>query len=264
VDAERIDTVVIASEGAQIRDAEGWLIECLIEGVEVIPTPVLIENLTKRIPLDGLGEHWPISMPLRLRNTDVMPRVAKRALDIAASVVGLLILAPLFPWIALAIYLESPGPIIYSQERVGRAGKIFRIHKFRSMIPDAEQDGPVWASPGDDRVTRVGRLLRASHLDELPQIWNVLRGEMSAVGPRPERPEFVGRLAEEIPAYELRHAVKPGMAGWAVIKQGYVASVEHAFTKTEYDLYYVKHQSLWFDLVILAKTVIRVATFRGR
>jgi lipopolysaccharide/colanic/teichoic acid biosynthesis glycosyltransferase len=132
------------------------------------------------------------------------------------------------------------------------------------MIPDAEKDRPVWAKKDDPRVTRIGRLLRKTHVDEFPQFYNILKGEMSAVGPRPERPEFVEELAKEIPFYRIRHAVKPGMAGWGLVKQGYGASKEDALVKLQYDLYYIKHQSLWFDLIILIKTILDTLTLRGR
>ncbi|MDH4138598.1 MAG: sugar transferase, partial [Anaerolineae bacterium] len=140
----------------------------------------------------------------------------------------------------------------------------FRVYKFRSMVPDAEKDKAVWAQENDRRVTRVGRLLRRAHVDEFPQFINILKGEMSAVGPRPERPDFVEELAREIPFYRVRHAVKPGMAGWGLVKQGYGASKEDALLKLQYDLYYIKHQSLWLDAVILLKTIVDTLTFRGR
>jgi exopolysaccharide biosynthesis polyprenyl glycosylphosphotransferase len=188
----------------------------------------------------------------------------KRAMDIVLASLGMLFLAPFFPFIAAAIYLDSPGPIFYRQERVGKGGRIFRVYKFRSMVPDAEKGRAVWAKEDDPRVTRVGRILRRTHVDEFPQFLNILKGEMSAVGPRPERPEFVEELAKEIPFYRMRHAVKPGMAGWGLVKQGYGASKEDALLKLQYDLYYIKHQSLWLDIVILLKTIVDTLTLRGR
>ena len=185
-------------------------------------------------------------------------------MDLILASLGMLVLAVLFPLIALAIYLDSPGPIFYTQERVGKGGRVFRIYKFRSMVPDAEKGRAVWAQENDPRVTRVGRILRRTHLDEFPQFWNILKGEMSAVGPRPERPEFVEELAREIPFYRVRHAVKPGMAGWALVKYGYASSKEDALIRLQYDLYYIKHWSPWLDLVILCKTVVDTLTFRGR
>jgi len=168
------------------------------------------------------------------------------------------------PFIALAIYLDSSGPIFYTQERIGRGGKMFRVYKFRSMIIEAEKKGAVWATEGDSRITRVGKFLRKTHVDEFPQFLNILKGEMSAVGPRPERPEFVKELAQEIPFYRVRHAVKPGMAGWGLVNQGYGSSKEDALIKLQYDLYYIKHQSLWLDVVILLKTILDTLSFGGR
>jgi exopolysaccharide biosynthesis polyprenyl glycosylphosphotransferase len=188
----------------------------------------------------------------------------KRAMDIVLASLGLLLMAPFFPLIALAIYLDSPGPIFYTQERVGERGRVFRVYKFRSMVPDAEKGRAVWARENDPRVTRVGRFLRKTHIDEFPQFLNILKGEMSAMGPRPERPEFVEELAKEIPFYRVRHAVKPGMAGWALVKYGYASSKEDALLRLQYDLYYIKHWSPWLDLVILLKTVVDTLTLRGR
>jgi lipopolysaccharide/colanic/teichoic acid biosynthesis glycosyltransferase len=164
--------------------------------------------------------------------------------------------------IALLIKIESKGPVFYSQRRVGKNGTEFRLHKFRSMVKNAESAAPVWAKENDHRVTRVGRVLRALHLDELPQLWNVLRGEMSLVGPRPERPEFVSRLEREISFYALRHFVKPGLSGWAQINYPYAASTKDSKEKLEYDLYYISRMNLVFDLKILIETLSGV--FPGR
>jgi lipopolysaccharide/colanic/teichoic acid biosynthesis glycosyltransferase len=185
-------------------------------------------------------------------------------MDITLASLGLLLLAFTTPFIALAIYLDSPGSIFYSQERVGKRGQVFRAYKFRSMVPDAEKDGVAWAEENDRRITRVGRLLRKTHVDEFPQFLNILRGQMSAVGPRPERPEFVAELAGEIPFFRVRHAVRPGMAGWALVKHGYGGTREDTLLKLQYDLYYIKHQSLWLDVVILLKTLVESFALRGR
>jgi len=179
---------------------------------------------------------------------------AKRALDLGLGLVLLVLLLPLLLLIALAVVLDDPGPALYAQVRVGRGGAPFRLLKFRSMVRDAERDGPRWASLGDPRVTRVGRVIRRYRLDELPQLLNVLAGEMSLVGPRPERPEFVPRLAAALPGYDERHLVKPGLTGWAQVEQGYAASVEDAAAKLRHDLYYVAHRSLALDLLVLART----------
>jgi lipopolysaccharide/colanic/teichoic acid biosynthesis glycosyltransferase len=157
---------------------------------------------------------------------------------------------------AIAIKLDSAGPMLYSQERVGENGRVFKIYKFRSMRTDAEQSGkPIWAKNGDDRITRAGRFIRKTRLDELPQLWNVMRGDMSFVGPRPERPFFVDQLAKEIPFYLQRHALKPGITGWAQVKYRYGSTVEDAMEKLRYDLYYIKHLSVFFDLTIVLDTV---------
>jgi exopolysaccharide biosynthesis polyprenyl glycosylphosphotransferase len=260
----RVSTLILAIT----REVDGNLLQilmdCLELGVEIVPMPVLYEQLTGRVPIEHVGENWYVAMPVSHPLTRPFNRAIKRAMDIALASIGLLVMAPLFPFIALAIYLDSPGPIFYTQERVGQGGRIFRIYKFRSMVPKAERGKAVWAQVDDPRVTRVGRFLRRTHLDEFPQLWNVLRGEMSVVGPRPERPEFVAELAREIPFYRVRHAIKPGMAGWALVRHGYVASKEEAMIRLQYDLYYIKHWSPWLDLVILLKTVMDTLAGRGR
>lgn len=184
----------------------------------------------------------------------------KRSFDVFLSLAVLLAFSPLLFLAALAIKMETPGPAIYRQTRVGRGGKLFKVFKLRSMTADAEKDGPQYASVNDARITRVGRILRRFRLDEIPQAINVLRGEMSFVGPRPERPEFVKELEREIPNYHCRHMVKPGITGWAQVKYEYAASVEGARHKLRYDLYYIQNFSLFLDLLILLMTV-RVALF---
>lgn len=240
------------------------LSDCLDLGVEIVPMPVLYEQLTGRVPVEHLGSNWYVAMPLCHPGTGSLWPLVNRLFDIVSASLGLFFLGLAFPFIAVAIYLDAPGPIFYIQERVGKGGKRFRVYKFRSMIPGAEKGHAVWAKKDDDRVTRVGKLLRKTHVDEFPQFLNILKGEMSAVGPRPERPEFVEELVKEIPFYRVRHAVKPGMAGWGLVKQGYGASKEDALIKLQYDLYYIKHQSLWLDIVILLKTIFDTLTFGGR
>ena len=179
------------------------------------------------------------------------------------AVVGLTLSSPLLLLTALAVRLESPGPILYAQERVGERGRMFTLYKFRSMRADAERGTPIWARDRDDRVTRIGRFIRVTRLDELPQLWNVLCGDMSFVGPRPERPFFVEQLAEAIPFYRQRHAVKPGITGWAQVKYRYGASIEDAREKLRYDLYYVKHMSIVFDMTIVFDTVKVILSGKG-
>lgn len=259
-----INTLVLAITHSVNGELLQTLMDCLELGVEIVPMPVLYEQLTGRVPIEHVGSHWHVAMPIDHPGTGAVWPMVKRLSDIVLASAGLLVMLPFFPVIALAIYLDSPGPVFYTQDRVGKNGRVFKLYKFRTMKVDAEKDGPKWAEKNDQRVTRVGKLLRATHVDEFPQFINILKGEMSAVGPRPERPEFVEELAKEIPFYRVRHAVKPGMAGWGLVKQGYGASKEDALIKLQYDLYYIKHQSLWLDMVILIKTIIDTVTFRGR
>src|SRR5271165_4476205 len=229
------------------------------------------EDQLGRIDLDDLAPAAPdvgtaagalpaVIAPAIVAPTAPSAALARRILDIALAAFLLLLTAPLLLLTTLLIRIESPGPAIYRQERVGLGGRIFTLWKFRSMRDDAERNGPIWASVGDPRVTNIGRLIRKLRIDELPQLVNVLRGEMSVIGPRPERPHFVERLAREIPAYEQRVRVKPGLTGWAQVNYPYGASVEDARAKLSYDLYYIKHRSLLFDLLILLSTV-RVILF---
>jgi len=179
----------------------------------------------------------------------------KKLMDFGLAFLLLMVSLVIWPFIALAIKMDSKGKVFFTQERVGKNGKIFKLIKFRSMIEDAEKEGPVWPHENDIRITPVGKVLRLFHLDELPQLINIIRGEMSLVGPRPERPEFEKELRKTIPLFKLRHKVKPGITGWAQVNYPHVASLEDSDKKLEYDLYYIKHRSLWFDLKILAKTI---------
>jgi lipopolysaccharide/colanic/teichoic acid biosynthesis glycosyltransferase len=264
ITTHRVTTLILAIT----RDVNGELLQILMDslelGVEIIPMPVLYERLTGRVPVQHVGGNWYVAMPIHHPATGALWPLVKRGMDIVLANLGLICLGLVTPFIAAAIYLDSPGPIFYGQWRVGKGGRHFRAYKFRSMMPDAEKGRAVWAEADDHRVTRVGRILRRTHVDEFPQFLNILKGEMSAVGPRPERPEFVEELAAEIPFYRVRHAVKPGMAGWGLVKQGYGASKEDTLLKLQYDLYYIKHQSLWLDIVILLKTIVDTLTLRGR
>lgn len=251
------------------RDLSDDLFHALLDaqelGVEIVPMPILYEQITGRVPVEYIGDSWYVALPLSHASSGEMYRAIKRAIDLVLALIGLLAFAVLLPFIALAIRLDSSGAIFYSQTRVGQGGRVFRVRKLRTMVRDAERDGlAVWAARNDPRVTRVGKFLRRLHLDEVPQFWNVLRGEMSIVGPRPERPEFVARLEKQIPFYRLRHAVKPGIAGWATTHSDYVDNVDDARLRVEYDLYYIKHQSLGLDVWILFRTVWHVLAFKGR
>ncbi len=259
-----VHEVVLAVTHHLSDEAFRALLDAQERAVEIVPMPVLYEKLTGRVPVDFVGDTWYVSLPLGHAATRSIQPIVKRAFDIASASLGTLLFGIALPFIALAVRLDSPGPLFYMQERVGQGGKIFRVRKIRTMVVDAEKTGAVWAKQNDPRITRVGKILRKTHVDEFPQFWNILRGEMSAVGPRPERPEFVAQLEKKIPFYRLRHAVKPGMAGWALINAGYVDSIEFARTRVEYDLYYIKHQSIWFDVWILFRTVAQTVSFGGR
>ncbi len=240
------------------------ILDCQEYGLQVTPMPVLYEEITGRVPVEHVGDNWYVALPLRPASSSGLFPIAKRAIDLTVALVGLALLAVLLPFLAIAIRLSSPGPIFFGQDRVGRGGRVFRMHKLRSMVAGAESDVPLWAADNDWRITWIGRWMRRAHLDELPQMWSILRGDMSVVGPRPERPEFVAALEQDIPFYRLRHAVKPGMTGWAQISLGYVDSPDAARLRLEYDLYYIKHQSVWLDVLIVARTLGHVLQFRGR
>ena len=224
----------------------------------------LYEEYTGKIALENLRPSWLVFSTGFRKGRGVM--VTKRVFDILASVCGLILASPLMLLSALLVKLDSPrDPILYHQERVGLNGARFTIHKFRTMRADAEaRTGPVWSAGDDDpRITAVGRFMRKTRLDEIPQLWNVLRGNMSLIGPRPERPSFVEQLTNEIPFYGQRHVVKPGVTGWAQVRYAYGASVEDALEKMQYDLYYVKHMSLTFDILIVLETIKTVVLRRG-
>jgi sugar transferase (PEP-CTERM system associated) len=220
------------------------------------------EEYTGKIAVENLRPSWLI-FASGFRKSRVLA-AAKRTIDVVGALIGLTLALPIMAVVALLVRLSSPGAIFYSQERVGLNGRVFRINKFRSMCADAEAaTGAVWSTANDPRVTRVGRFLRLTRLDELPQLWNVLRGDMSIVGPRPERPEFVSKLTEEIPFYGQRHVVKPGLTGWAQVRYTYGASVEDTIQKLQYDLYYIKNMSLALDVVIVIETIKIVILRRG-
>jgi exopolysaccharide biosynthesis polyprenyl glycosylphosphotransferase len=239
------------------------LVDCTNAGFKVTPSPLLYEELLKRVPVATVDHRWILDLA-RGAFADRTFLGTKRLIDIVLATIGLAALLVLLPFVATLVLLDSGRPLLYRQERVGARGRVFTLTKFRTMCRDAETGSAVWTQPGDSRITRVGRLLRRSRIDELPQLLNILRGEMSVVGPRPERPEFVDRLAKEIPFYNTRHAVKPGLTGWAQINQGYGASVDDSRIKLEYDLYYVRRQSLLLDALIVLRTVGIVLNLRGR
>lgn len=262
----RISEIVVAQQ--ERRKAEGgWLpvpdlMECKLRGVEVTSALDFYERELKKAKLAMVHPSWIVfSEGFKASRSRAF---AKRFLDLAISLTLLVLMLPFIVLTALAVFLETGKPILYSQKRVGMLGREFRIYKFRSMRQDAEKDGKAqWASANDSRVTKVGAFIRNTRLDELPQIYNVLKGEMSIVGPRPERPEFVSELKEKIPFYDTRHYVKPGLMGWAQLKYPYGASIEDAKGKLEYDLYYSKNHSLMMDVLIMIQTVEVVLLGKG-
>jgi sugar transferase (PEP-CTERM system associated) len=240
----------------------GELLECRSAGVRVSDLSTYFERMLGQIRIDQLHPGWLIFG--KGFNHTISRDIAKRLFDIVCSCVLLAVAAPVMLLTAISIALESRGPIFYRQERVGQDGKRFSVVKFRSMRVDAEKNGaPQWAAAKDARVTRVGSIIRRYRLDEFPQLVNVLKGEMSLVGPRPERPFFVEQLTVDIPFYALRHTVKPGVTGWAQVRYEYGASIEDALEKLQYDLYYVKNHSLFLDILVLLETVLVVLSGRG-
>jgi sugar transferase (PEP-CTERM system associated) len=260
VDLHSIDRVVVALEDRRGHLPVDQLLKIRREGRAVIEEGTsLYEKLTGKISVQMLRPSWLIFSGGGKRTT--FWNSLRRIFNIILALSGLVLAFPIMILAALAIRLDSRGPIFYVQERVGRHGRLFHIIKFRSMRVDAEVDGlPQWAQTDDPRVTRVGRFMRKTRIDEIPQFINVLRGEMSFVGPRAERPYFVGQLSEQIPYYEQRHLVEPGLTGWAQVNYGYGSSVEDAVQKLQYDLYYIKNVSLLFDLWIILKS-IRIVLF---
>jgi lipopolysaccharide/colanic/teichoic acid biosynthesis glycosyltransferase len=212
------------------------------------------EERWRRVELDELDEWWFLfDRPLARR---AVYEATKRAIDLAAGLLGSIVVLAITPIMWIAVRLDDGGPLFFRQERVGRGGVSFRIWKFRTMRQDAEASGPVWASAEDDRVTRIGRVMRRARLDELPQFFNVLAGDMSLIGPRPERPNFVRLLSRTVPFYERRHLMRPGITGWATVRFGYGDSITDKWRSHEYDLYYLKHRSLRLDLEILLRTAV--------
>jgi sugar transferase (PEP-CTERM system associated) len=256
-----IERVVVAMEDRRGSMPVRELLDLRLKGVVIEDANSLIERLLGKLPLEGLN-------PSNLIFTDgfnvsASQQIVRRLISITVSFIGLAICLPFLPFIILAVRLSSPGPIFFSQTRVGLRGRHFTVLKFRTMRQDAETQGAVWAIKNDTRVTPLGRFMRTTRLDEIPQLWNVLRGDMAFVGPRPERPEFVQWLTSEIPYYELRHIIRPGITGWAQVRYQYGASLEETKRKLEYDLYYIKHLSVGLDLLIIFETVKTIILRRG-
>jgi sugar transferase (PEP-CTERM system associated) len=257
-----ISRIIVALEDRRGVLPTRDLVKLRVQGIRVDDAPTALAALTGRISLRAVRPSWFVFSDgfHRSKWTDVL----KRAMDLAGGIIGLILSAPIMVLVSVAVRLDSKGPVIYRQTRVARKGELFEVLKFRSMRVDAENgSGAQWAVENDPRVTRVGRFLRDYRLDELPQFVNVIRGDMSFVGPRPERPEFVEELRNTIPYYDERHSVRPGLTGWAQVQYSYGSSVEDAFNKLEFDLFYLKNMSLGFDFAILFQTIRIVVRGRG-
>jgi sugar transferase (PEP-CTERM system associated) len=263
VRARGVNRVVVSLADARGKLPMNKLLEMKLEGVRFAHLASVYEKYTGKIAVENLRPSWLIFSE-GFSNSRLVFTI-KRLLDLVLASVGLVLAAPVMALVMLAIKLTSPGPAMFHQRRVGRHGRIFTVHKFRSMKPDAEAEtGPVWArKDGDPRVTRVGLFLRRTRLDELPQLWNVIRGDMSFVGPRPERPEFVTELTDAIPYYSQRHSIRPGITGWAQVCYTYGASREDALQKLQFDLYYIKNLSIALDAYIIFESIKTVLLRKG-
>jgi sugar transferase (PEP-CTERM system associated) len=261
-EALSIRGIVVALDERRGKFPTSQLLRCKMDGINVRDGTSFYEELTGKILIEKLRPSWLIFSTGFEKS--IITRASKRLVGIILSLVGLIVSLPLSLLTALCIKLDSPGPIFYSQLRCGEAGKPFTLYKFRTMACDAESGcGAVWATDDDPRITRVGKIIRKLRIDEIPQMWNVLKGDMSFVGPRPERPEFVDELKELIPYYEERHNVKPGVTGWAQISYPYGASIDDAKEKLKYDLFYIKNMNFLFDLMIIFRTIKIVLLGRG-
>ena len=262
VKRDGIDRIVVAMGERRGQFPTNKLLQLSLAGqVNIEEGASFYERLTGRVSLNMIRPSWLIFTG-RGRQAK-LAEVSRALVHWMVAFIGAMLSLPIVLITAILIKLESRGPVFYKQERVGKNGRTFVLMKFRSMRVDAEQDGPVWASKGDSRTTRVGRVIRKVRVDEIPQFWNILKGEMSFVGPRPERPHFVSQLAEEIPFYQQRHLIAPGLTGWAQIKYPYGASIEDARQKLQYDLFYIKNQSLFLDAIVLFETVKIILFGRG-
>jgi exopolysaccharide biosynthesis polyprenyl glycosylphosphotransferase len=265
IDRYQVDEIVLAISRPIDEDLLQLLTNFHELGITITPMPVLYEKLTGKVAVEHIGSQWYSALPLKKNSFDTFNKIGKRVLDLICGTIIGAVLAIVFPFVAAAIRLDSPGPIFYKQERVGQYGSKFTVYKFRSMVQDAERNGKAqWAVKGDARITKVGNFIRKTRLDELPQVLNVLRGEMSMVGPRPERYQFIKELQQQLPFYRTRLAVKPGLTGWAQINYGYGSTIEDALIKLQYDLYYLKHWSPWLDLKILLRTFSVVLKMQGQ
>jgi sugar transferase (PEP-CTERM system associated) len=262
VNKQKVHRVIVAMPDRRGTIPMQELLDLRMQGVKIEEATSWLEKISGKIEVENLSPSWLVfGEGFRRSTTFIMVR---RVVSIVISLIGLICALPLIPFIMLAIRLDSSGPVFYTQTRVGKAGHTFKVIKFRTMRQDAEvKSGPKWAGDNDPRVTRVGKFLRSSRLDEIPQLWCVLKGDMAFVGPRPERPEFIALLSKEIPYYRVRHMVRPGLTGWAQVKYRYGSTVEDAREKLQYDLFYIKNASIGLDLLIMFQTVKTVLLRRG-
>ena len=265
IDTYGISDLIVAISG----ELKGGMFQALLDsqegGVEIIRMPVAYEELLGRVPIRWLEAEWIIRSFVDRARSKGIYETFKRLADIIGGLIGCLVMLILLPFIAIVVLLDDGRPVFYTQSRSGRGGRPYTIWKFRTMRRDAEANGqPQWAKEGDERATRVGRILRKTHLDELPQFYNVLRGEMSLVGPRAERPELVEYFQRHVPFYRARLLVKPGITGWAQVNFGYASTIEETVVKLEYDLYYIENRNALLDILILLRTPTTVIGFRGR
>jgi len=258
---QHIERIVVALDDRRGTMPVAELLSNKVRGRLIEDGITFYEAITGKILVEKVNPAWLIFS--EGFDCGRMTYLIKRILDLSLALFGLVLSLPVSLITALLIKLESPGPVLYRQDRVGERGEVFSIIKFRSMAQDAEKDGAVWASQNDNRTTRIGGFIRKVRIDEIPQMWNVIRGQMSFVGPRPERPVFVEQLAQKLPYYSLRHSAKPGITGWAQVCYPYGASEEDALRKLEYDLYYIKHQSIFIDLLVIFRTIKTVLFQKG-
>jgi exopolysaccharide biosynthesis polyprenyl glycosylphosphotransferase len=265
ISSQEITDLVVAISGKMQGTMFQALLDAQERGAEITRMPVVYEELLHRVPIRYLEADWILRSFVDQARVNMFNEIAKRLTDILLATIFLLFLLPLLPFISLAIIIDSGFPIFYTQKRMGRNGVLFNIFKFRTMRQDAEANGqPQWAEEKDRRATRVGVFLRKTHLDEFPQFFNVLKGEMSIVGPRAERPELVEWFQQHVPFYRARLLVRPGITGWAQVNQQYASTIDETIEKLEYDLYYIKHRSLGMDFSTMLRTPAMILGFRGR
>ncbi len=263
---EKISEIVIASYNSQSITPEIYkdLITLLEGGFPIREYTQVYEDMTQRVPVQFVGKDFYKYFPFSRSNQNKLYLFFQRLFDILISLIGILIGILFIPFIIVGNLIGNRGPLFYTQERIGKNGNLFKIIKFRTMVKNAESDGAVWAKKNDVRITPFGKFLRNSRLDEFPQFYNILKGDMSLIGPRPERPHFVRQLSQLLPFYETRHIVKPGLTGWAQVKTRYGSSVDDSLLKLQYDLYYIKRRSFLLDVNIVLKTLSTIIFYRGQ